>query len=206
MKQADSAAHSSGRSGGDRRVFDCPAMGALQTIATATVLLVVEAMASTLTIFRPTPACELNELVRRVTPSQPLDTPLWAFSLAVYGGDGVADECLALQERLGLDVNILLLAAYIGAVEGVRFEVSDIAAANVEVAPWQAEIVRPLRQVRRALKPMNAEGLRAQVKAAELDGGENRAGDAVAMVAPAACRPPARRSCRCAGRKSPRRA
>ena len=36
-------------------------------------------------------------------PSQPLDTPLWAFSLAVYGGDGVTDECLGLQERLGLD-------------------------------------------------------------------------------------------------------
>ena len=104
-----------------------------------------------------------------MTLSQPLDTPLWAFSLAVYGGDGVADECLALQERLGLDVNILLFAAYIGAVEGVRLEVSDIAAANAEVAHWQGEIVRPLRQVRRALKPMSAEGLRAQVKAAELE-------------------------------------
>ena len=104
-----------------------------------------------------------------MTPSQPLDTPLWAFSLAVYGGDGVADECLDLQERLGLDVNILLLAAFIGAVEGVRLEVSDIAAANAEVAHWQADIVRPLRQVRRALKPMSAEGLRAQVKAAELE-------------------------------------
>jgi hypothetical protein len=46
MKQADSAAHSSGRSGGDKRVFDCPAIGALQTIATATVLLIVEAIAT----------------------------------------------------------------------------------------------------------------------------------------------------------------
>ena len=104
-----------------------------------------------------------------MTPSQPLDTPLWAFSLAVYGGDGVADECLDLQERLGLDLNILLFAAFIGAAEGVRLEVSDIAAANAEVAHWQSEIVRPLRQVRRTLKPMSAEGLRAQVKAAELE-------------------------------------
>jgi hypothetical protein len=46
MTQADSAAHASGRSGGDNRVFDCPAMGVLQTIATATVLLMVEAMAA----------------------------------------------------------------------------------------------------------------------------------------------------------------
>ena len=55
-----------------------------------------------------------------MTPSPPLDTPLWAFSLAVYGGDGVAEECLDLQERLGLDVNILLFAAFLGAVEAVQ--------------------------------------------------------------------------------------
>ena len=102
-------------------------------------------------------------------PSQPIETPLWAFSLAIYGGAGVADECLDLQERLGLDINILLFAAFLGAVEAVRLEVSDIAAANAEVAHWQTEIVLPLRQVRRALKPMSAEGLRAQVKAAELE-------------------------------------
>ena len=101
--------------------------------------------------------------------AQPLDTPLWAFSLAVYGGNGVADECLALQERLGLDVNILLFAAFLGAVEGAQLEVSDIAAASAGVAKWQDEIVRPLRQTRRALKSMNAEGPRAQVKAAELE-------------------------------------
>jgi len=37
MKQADNAAHSSGRSGGDNLVFDFPAIGVLQIIATATV-------------------------------------------------------------------------------------------------------------------------------------------------------------------------
>lgn len=102
-------------------------------------------------------------------PSQPHDTPLWAFSLAVYGGNGVAAECLDLQERLSLDVNILLFAAFIGAVEGVRLESQDIVAASAVVVGWQSDIVRPLRQVRRALKSMSAEGLRAQVKAAELE-------------------------------------
>lgn len=112
-------------------------------------------------------------------PSQPLDTPLWAFSLAVYGGDGVADECLDLQERLSLDVNILLFAAFVGAVETVRLEPNDIAAASAAVADWQSEIVRSLRRARRALKLMRAEAdnplhearaaLRAQVKAAELE-------------------------------------
>ena len=36
MKQADSAAHSSGRSGGDSRVLDRPAAGVLQKMPTAT--------------------------------------------------------------------------------------------------------------------------------------------------------------------------
>ena len=32
-----------------------------------------------------------------------LDPPLWNFSLAVYGRDGVADECLDVQERFGVN-------------------------------------------------------------------------------------------------------
>src|ERR1700704_1025479 len=37
MKQAERSAHSSGRNGGDSRVFDCPGRGVLQKIPTATV-------------------------------------------------------------------------------------------------------------------------------------------------------------------------
>ncbi len=107
------------------------------------------------------------------------ETPFWAFSLAVYAGDGVAEECLGLQERLGLDVNLLLFAAYMGAVEGIRLEAKDVAAASAAVAEWHAEVVRPLRAVRRALKipaadadnPLHATNatLRLQVKRAELE-------------------------------------
>ncbi len=85
--------------------------------------------------------------------TQTLDTPLWAFSLVVYGGDGVADECLALQERLNLDVNLLLLAAFAAAREGLQFAVRDIAEANAAIVNWHEGIVRPLRHARRTLKP-----------------------------------------------------
>jgi uncharacterized protein (TIGR02444 family) len=114
-----------------------------------------------------------------VTPSQPLDTPLWAFSLAVYGGDGVEGECLNLQERLNLDVNLLLFAAYIGAAKGVQLDGEDIATADAVVAGWHGEIVRALRRARRALKPASLDAgnplhepratLRSQVKTAELE-------------------------------------
>jgi uncharacterized protein (TIGR02444 family) len=111
-------------------------------------------------------------------PAPTLDTPLWAFSLAVYGAEGVASECLDLQERFKLDVNLLLFAAYAGAVDGVQLEAQDIAAAAAAVSAWHAEIVRALRSVRHGLKPVSldadnplhpaAASLRAQVKAAEL--------------------------------------
>ena len=108
-----------------------------------------------------------------------LETPFWAFSLAVYAGDGVAEECLGLQERLGLDVNLLLFAAYIGAVEGVRLEAADVADAQTVVGEWHKEIVRSLRHARQALKPPSTAvanplrganaTLRSQVKRAELE-------------------------------------
>ena len=111
-------------------------------------------------------------------PAPTLDTPLWAFSLAVYGAEGVASECLDLQERFKLDVNLLLFAAYAGAVDGMQLNAQDVAAAAAAVSAWHAEIVRALRSVRRGLKPASlddgnplhpaAASLRAQVKAAEL--------------------------------------
>lgn len=107
------------------------------------------------------------------------DTPFWNFSLAVYAADGVADECLDLQERLGLDVNLLLFAAFTGAVEGVCLEPDDVAAAATLVEGWHNDVVRALRGVRRYLKPVSldkkdpsqgaASVLRTQVKSAELD-------------------------------------
>jgi uncharacterized protein (TIGR02444 family) len=111
-------------------------------------------------------------------PAPTLDTPLWVFSLAVYGAEGVEAECLDLQERCDLDVNLLLFAAYIGAVEGVQLGTEDVAAATRAVSAWHSEIVCALRGVRRGLKLISLDernplrvasaDLRAQVKAAEL--------------------------------------
>jgi uncharacterized protein (TIGR02444 family) len=98
------------------------------------------------------------------------ENPLWTFSLVVYAEPGVQEECLALQERLALDVNLLLLCAYAG-VQGVTLSENDVSAAAAAVAAWHGDIVRPLRAVRRALKSVardDAAALRTEVKAAEL--------------------------------------
>ena len=107
-----------------------------------------------------------------------MGSPFWDFSLAVYGARAVQHECLKLQDEFGLDVNLILLCAYLGAVHGVALTADDIAAACQEVQQWQKQIVRPLRAARRNLKTAAladtedvtaAAQLRAQVKAAELE-------------------------------------
>lgn len=80
---------------------------------------------------------------------------------------------MLLQDRFGLDVNLLLFAARVG-VAG-QLTTDTLAAASERVAQWHSEIVRPLRGVRRRLKsgpqpapsPATTE-LREQLKALEI--------------------------------------
>lgn len=83
------------------------------------------------------------------------DSPFWGFSLALYGGPGVADACLSLQDRHGLDVNLLLFCCWAGA-QGRALDASDVARLLASVEDWQRSVVRPLRQVRRRLKGLAA--------------------------------------------------
>jgi len=98
----------------------------------------------------------------------------WAFSLAVYARPGVAEACLRLQEARGLDVNLLLHALWCGAL-GHRIALAERRRLDEAVAPWHAGAVQPLRAVRRWLKSQEvlpadaAQGLRAGVKAQELE-------------------------------------
>jgi uncharacterized protein (TIGR02444 family) len=85
-----------------------------------------------------------------------MESPLWRFSLAVYRGAGVPEECLDVQERFGVDVNLLMLCAYAGAVEGAVLSASDVAYALEATGAWHGNVVKILRQVRRTLKPWGA--------------------------------------------------
>jgi uncharacterized protein (TIGR02444 family) len=100
-------------------------------------------------------------------------TEFWRFSLSAYERPGVAPSCLALQDRLGLDVNLLLFCCWAGA-RGHRLSGAELAAALAAAAPWQREIVEPLRRIRRqlnqpsALDPGDAAILYDQAKQLEL--------------------------------------
>jgi len=79
------------------------------------------------------------------------ENPFWDFSLEVYGRSGVTEACLALQDRDGLDVNLLLLCCWAGAQERILDSV-ETARLMAAVADWQRCITWPLRDVRRRMK------------------------------------------------------
>lgn len=83
----------------------------------------------------------------------------------------MAEACLTLQERLGLDVNLLLFCLWAGRC-GHRLEPGELSALQAAATPWHEAVVRPLRGVRRALKGSGdpeREALRQRIKADELE-------------------------------------
>jgi len=102
----------------------------------------------------------------------------WTFSLTVYREPAVQQECLMLQDRYGIDVNVLLFCAYVGAVHGAVLSAPELTDVSGAVAEWQDKVVRGLREVRRVLKPITSDAtpvaapaaaLRENVKAMELE-------------------------------------
>jgi uncharacterized protein (TIGR02444 family) len=101
----------------------------------------------------------------------------WTFSAALYDKPGIAPALIRLQDRNGLDVNLLLLCCFAGARGLGALTKAELARADRAVRAWREGVVQPLRTVRRALKlPPLAAGdtadgeLRRQVMGAELLG------------------------------------
>lgn len=102
--------------------------------------------------------------------------PFWEFSLRVYGGKGVAETCLALQDECGADVNIVLFCCWAGASGGRALDADLLRRAAEMVAPWQGEVVGVLRTGRRRLKRGfegiardRTEALRSSIAAIEIE-------------------------------------
>ena len=97
--------------------------------------------------------------------------------MAVYAADGVSAACLTLQGRLDVDVNVVLFAAYVGAVRAESLTDAGLVAALDRIGGWHREVVLPLRSVRRRLKVHPAEAptataaaqLRADLQRLEID-------------------------------------
>ncbi|MDE2486651.1 MAG: TIGR02444 family protein [Alphaproteobacteria bacterium] len=95
---------------------------------------------------------------------------IWAWTLAAYARPGVPQACLRLQDEFGQNTDLLLWAVWAETTD------PELLARGAAVARhWEAVALVPLREVRRALKApappvadADREGLREDVKAAEL--------------------------------------
>jgi uncharacterized protein (TIGR02444 family) len=75
----------------------------------------------------------------------------WRFSLAFYERPGVPDALIALQDRDGFDVNVVLFALWLG-ISGRELDGDALAAAERAAGTLRREMIEPLRNLRRKLR------------------------------------------------------
>lgn len=105
-------------------------------------------------------------------PAEAGQAGFWAFSLSLYDRPGAAQACLALQDRLGADVNLLLLGFWRARRGYAGWADAELERVEAAVAPVNA-VLHPLREARRALKHFReieptADALYAETKSLEL--------------------------------------
>jgi len=101
-----------------------------------------------------------------------MSSDLWSFSLGTYARPGVEQACLTLQSA-DLNVCLLLCGLWLGQ-RGVACNEQRLQQLQSVAEPWDADVVRPLRALRRQWKAVASEdtelkALREQVKALELE-------------------------------------
>ncbi len=92
----------------------------------------------------------------------------WTFSLETYQKPGVKEQLLTFQNRDGADINLILLACWLGMQ---RKEISSTTAVALreESELWQSYVLAPLRSIRNYLKSGTERDLRDKVLTVELD-------------------------------------
>jgi uncharacterized protein (TIGR02444 family) len=105
-----------------------------------------------------------------------LVTDSWAFALAIYARPGVSEACLTLQNEAGVDVLLLLMAAFAAVRKQILLTADEIKALDEACRPWREQIVWRLRTVRTELKTgprpapsSETEPFRSKIKALELE-------------------------------------
>jgi uncharacterized protein (TIGR02444 family) len=108
--------------------------------------------------------------------------PLWDFATWAYAQAGVEKACLALQNRLGADVNVLMFCLWLAQRGTAGGQLARYLGAAIKLSrDWQRNFVEPLRTCRTNFKEFveatamgglelaAAHALRERIKQCELD-------------------------------------
>jgi uncharacterized protein (TIGR02444 family) len=74
---------------------------------------------------------------------QALEETLWRFSLLLYAKPNVANACLALQDEVGADINLLLFLLW-EATQGRRVSLQELEDVEAQIVCWRDRVVVPL--------------------------------------------------------------
>lgn len=77
---------------------------------------------------------------------------LWDYVTRVYARGQAKDASLVLQDRNGLDVNVLLYCCWVASSGRGVFRDGELEGALEAVADWRGHVVESLRELRRHLK------------------------------------------------------
>ena len=77
---------------------------------------------------------------------------LWDFATRLYNNEMVERLCLALQDRHGANVNVLLFCCWVAASGRGTFRAGELTSALETTRTWRDRISRQLRQLRQTLR------------------------------------------------------
>lgn len=82
--------------------------------------------------------------------------PFWEFSLRLYSLPSTEFACLSLQDRLNLNVNVLLFCCWLGVSGRGHLERPELLTALANIATWHRQITEELRRLRKKIKTLPA--------------------------------------------------
>jgi len=82
-----------------------------------------------------------------------LTEAVWQLTLKWYAAEGVQPACLALQDRHGIGVSALFALAGTAALGAPALSAEAMERTLDRAERWQRQVIEPLRQARRAIRP-----------------------------------------------------
>ena len=86
------------------------------------------------------------------SPAADNGNDLWTYCLALYAEPGIASACIMLQDRYGVDVNLVLYASWAAGRRPNALTDQDFIPLIAATDTWQRHVTSTIRQARRALK------------------------------------------------------